>query len=150
MNRKLLGYIWLATWLPFLTLPWVTIAQGQAHFWFHVSYIPVIVVSLYLLLRFLRQAPTRAQRVIAGAAMLFQGAALLGHAGELVAVVRFWINDGYASTNTDEIFLEDPLHTTSAMFAPTGLMLGLVAVLVLTITAWWQGRSARRKLTSVS
>ncbi|QLQ10423.1 MAG: hypothetical protein HZY75_08500 [Nocardioidaceae bacterium] len=139
MLRRLLP-VWLTTWLPFWTLPWVTLAQNQFHFGFHVVYIPIVIASIYFVLRFIREAPTKSQRIIARVLLALQSLALLGHLGELLAVGWVLVNEGYAASDGDALFEDNAFHVASANLTVPALGLGMLTLLVLTIIAAGQGR----------
>jgi hypothetical protein len=91
-----LGLTWLTVVLPFAVLPPLTIAHNQdavdvwwqSHLFFHVAYIPFLLAAAYVTRDLAATSPTNALRRLAVAITVLQLVALIGHVGELIAVLR--------------------------------------------------------------
>lgn len=137
VTRTLLP-LWLTIWLPFATLPWITIAQYQFHIVFHVLYILILVAASWLSGRFVARAPTRSQRIAGRVLVVSQVAGLVGHGLELATSLRTLVDDGYAATDSAYLLDEEPFHLWSANLTVPALVIGLVTLLVLTVLAYRQ------------
>jgi hypothetical protein len=126
-----LGMANLVVLVPFAILP-MTLLRTD-HMTFHLVYIPCLIIGLWVIWQLKGLAPNRALRVLAWILLAAQSIALLGHAGELFAVMQ---HGGFAAPY--EVF-EEPDHVGSAQFALPAIMLTLLTVIVIDLTAGIQG-----------
>lgn len=136
-----LGMANLVVLVPFAILP-VTLL-GTAHMTFHLIYIPCLIIGLWVIWQLKGLAPNRTLRVLAWILLAAQSIALLGHAGELFAVIQ---HGGFEAPY--EVF-EEPEHVRSAQFALPAIMLTILTMIVIDLTAGIRGlfhRSHRAEL----
>ena len=126
-----LGMVNLVVLVPFAILP-VTLLRTD-HMMFHLVYIPCLIIGLWLIWQLKGLAPNRALRVLAWVLLAAQSVALLGHAGELFAVMQ---HGGFEAPY--EVF-EEPEHVLSARFALPAIMLSILTMVVMDLTAGIQG-----------
>ena len=126
-----LGMANLVVLVPFAILP-VTLL-GTDHMAFHLLYIPCLILGLWVIWQLKGLAPNRVLGVLAWILLVAQSIALLGHAGELFAVIQ---HGGFAAPY--EVF-EEPEHVAAARFALPAIMLTILTMVVIDLTAGIQG-----------
>ena len=126
-----LGMVNLVVFVPLLNLP-VAILM-DAHMAFHLLYIPCIVLGLWLIWQLKRLSPNRALRIMTWTLLAAQPILLLGHAGELFAVIN---HGGFEAS--DELF-NDPDHLAPASFTLLAITLTLLALIAIDLSAAVRG-----------
>ena len=126
-----LGMANLVVLVPFAILP-ATLLRTD-HMTFHLVYIPCLIIGLWVIWQLKGLSPNRALRVLAWILLAAQSIALLGHAGELFAVIQ---HGGFEAPY--EVF-EEPEHVQSARFALPAIMLTILTMIVIDLTAGIQG-----------
>jgi hypothetical protein len=135
-------------WVPFVSIfafasPALAEAVGDSHphMAFHVFAPVLLVAALVLARRLLREASTRAQRVLLRVLVVTVGVAVVGNIVELVAAVVRFAEDGWRSLRTPDVFEGPGLHAWGASLTIPALMLSMVTVLgLVAVTAFQEGR----------
>lgn len=134
-------------WVPFLSIfgfasPVVADALGDSHphVAFHLVSPALLVPAVLLARRQLREADTRAQRVLLRVLTVTLGVAVVGNVVELVAAVRRLAADGWVSLRTPDVFEGPGLHQVGANLTIPSLMVSMLLVLVLALATLLQGR----------
>ena len=136
-----LGMANLVVLVPFAILPFTLLRTD--HMTFHLVYIPCLIIGLWVIWQLKGLAPNRTLRVLAWILLSAQSIALLGHTGELFAVIQ---HGGFEAPY--EVF-EEPEHVRSAQFALPAIMLTILTMIVIDLTAGIRGlfhRSRRAEL----
>lgn len=136
-----LGMVNLVVFIPLLNLPVAILMNG--HMAFHLLYIPCLVLGLWLIWQLKRVAPNRALRIMTWILLAAQPVLLLGHAGELFAVIN---HGGFEAS--DELF-NDPDHLAPASFTLLAITLTLLALIAINLSAAVRGlfrRALRQEL----
>lgn len=126
-----LGMANLVVLVPFAILPFTLLRTD--HMMFHLVYIPCLIIGLWVIWQLKGLAQHRPLRVLAWILLAAQTIALLGHAGELFAVIQY---GGFDAPY--EVF-EEPEHEMSARFALPAIMLTILTMIVIDLTAGIQG-----------
>lgn len=129
MGRRI-GFVWLATVLPFWTVPfYFFLGHGgfRSHLTFHIVYPFIIAAAVWALWRLRQAAPGRAIRWLATILIGLQLIAVVGHLGEGYVTAT---NGGFHSP--DSLF-EDSTHEAFANLALPALMLSQLLVIATTI-----------------
>lgn len=145
MKRNLI-LLWVTTWVPFWALPPWTLSPDQdaPHAWFnshaayHVFAYPFMIGAGLVGIALASTATTRLVRLLGRAIAVLQAIAMVGMAGELVALFQ------HGGFHAPESVQDDvALHQASAVLTVFGLFLTLAAVLVVTVAAIAAGRRSR-------
>ena len=126
-----LGMVNLVVFLPLLSLPVAILMDG--HLAFHLLYIPCLILGLWLIWQLKRLSPNRALRIMAWILLAAQPVLLLGHSGELFAVIS---HGGFEAG--DELF-NDPDHQAPASFTLLAITLTLLALVAINLSAAVRG-----------
>jgi hypothetical protein len=133
------------TWVPFLSLfafasPAVSGSLGDSypHIAFHLFSPALLATAFVVTRRFLRTAPTRLQRVLAGVLVVTLPLAVVGNILELATAVLRFAEDGWVSRPTPDIF-ETGAHAWAANITVPAHMLSMVTGLVLVVAVAVQG-----------
>ena len=126
-----LGMANLVVLVPFAILPFTLLRTD--HMTFHLVYIPCLIIGLWVIWQLKGLAPNRTLRVLAWILLAAQSIALLGHTGELFAVIQ---HGGFEAPY--EVF-EEPEHVRSAQFALPAIMLTILTMIVIDLTAGIRG-----------
>jgi hypothetical protein len=126
-----LGMVNLVVFVPLLNLPVAILMDG--HMAFHLVYIPCLVLGLWLIWQLKRLSPNRALRIMAWILLAAQPILLLGHAGELFAVIH---HGGFEAS--DELF-NDPDHQAPATLTLLAITLTLLALVAINLFAAIRG-----------
>ncbi len=126
-----LGMANLVVLVPFAILPFTLLRTD--HMAFHLVYIPCLIIGLWVIWQLKRLAPNRTLRVLAWILLAAQSIALLGHGGELFAVIQ---HGGFEAPF--EVF-EEPEHVAAARFALPAIMMTILTMIVIDLTEGIQG-----------
>jgi hypothetical protein len=137
--RRWLVLTWVAVAAPFV----LTGATGGPdgllpHAIFHPVYIAIILVALFLLVRLRSLTHSPVVRGLTLALIIFQVAAMVGHIGEEISVIR------HGGLEATEALFEEPFHVASAWITVPSLLLSQLLLIALTIAAVVAGRASRR------
>jgi len=144
----------ILVWIPFITIfafasPAVSNALGDSypHIAFHLFAPAVLVTALVLARRLLVQAATKGQRTCLRILMVTLPLAVLGNLVELFAAMRRFVEDGWESVKTPDVFNETGLHMLGANLTIPSLMISMLVALALAAVTAVQ---RLRRLESVS
>lgn len=126
-----LGMVNLVVFLPIANLPVAILMNG--HMAFHLVYIPCLVLGLWLVWQLKHVCPNRALRIMTWILLAAQPILLLGHIGELFAVIN---HGGFEAT--DELF-KDPDHLLPANFTLLAITLTVLTLIVINLCAAVRG-----------
>lgn len=130
-----LALAWLTVVLPFASLPWLTIAHDQdevdawwqSHLFFHIAYLPFVRAAVYVTRALAGAAPSRALRRLAAFVACLQVLAVVGHAGELLAVVR------HGGLDAGEAIYQETAHEMFGVATPMMLLLSVALIVAITM-----------------